>query len=275
MTYNDIYKKFLIEYDKADVSSSYPSLTNEEIAAILDKAMHALIAQKVTGNNPRKVALDMDSKAMSDIAPLIKYFDTNYLASGDSESLVTANNELLFKFGDTGTPRYLLDGIIKYNDSDKEVVNLTTSLISDKFKETIYNKPWIKQPIMYIQSSNLNDGDEVIHVLVDSRHIDKENLNPQLYIRGVYMPSEFKANQNSDEIFFPIHVGAAISNVTLGIQRDDQINGSYCDNISSKNKSYCELTALYWAWKNIKKIYPDLEYIGLNHYRRYFSFGFI
>lgn len=77
---------------------------------------------------------------------------------------------------------------------------------------------------------------------------------------------------NSDEIFFPIHVGAAISNVTLGIQRDDQINGSYCDNISSKNKNYCELTALYWAWKNIKKIYPDLEYIGLNHYRRYFSF---
>lgn len=201
MTYNDIYKKFLIEYDKADVSSSYPSLTNEEIAAILNKAMHALIAQKVTGNNPRKVALDMDSKAMSDIAPLIKYFDTNYLASGDSESLITANNELLFKFGDTGTPRYLLDGIIKYNDSDKEVVNLTTSLISDKFKETIHNKPWIKQPIMYIQSSNSNDGDEVIHVFVDSRHIDKENLNPQLYIRGVYMPSEFKVNQNSDEIF--------------------------------------------------------------------------
>ena len=201
MTYNDIYKKFLIEYDKADVSSSYPSLTNEEIAAILDKAMHALIAQKVTGNNPRKVALDMDSKAMSDIAPLIKYFDTNYLSSDDSESLAIANNELLFKFGDTGTPRYLLDGIIKYNDSDKEVVNLTTSLISDKFKETIHNKPWIKQPIMYIQSSNLNDGDEVIHVLVDSRHIDKENTNPILYIRGVYMPSEFKVNQNSDEIF--------------------------------------------------------------------------
>lgn len=201
MTYNDIYKKFLIEYDKADVSSSYPSLTNEEIAAILNKAMYALIAQKVTGNNPRKVALDMDSKAMSDIAPLIKYFYTNYLASSDSESLVTANNELLFKFGDTGTPRYLLDGIIEYNDSDKEVVNLTTSLISDKFKETIHNKPWIKQPIMYIQSSNSNDGDEVIHVFVDSRHIDKENLNPQLYIRGVYMPSEFKVNQNSDEIF--------------------------------------------------------------------------
>lgn len=200
MTYNDIYKKFLIEYDKADVSSSYPSLTNEEIAAILDKAMYALIAQKVTGNNPRKVALDMDSKAMSDIAPLIKYFDTN---KSDDESLIKANNELLFKFGGNGAPRYLLDGIIKYNDTDKEVVNLTTSLISDKFKETVHNKPWIKQPIMYIQSSNLNDGDEIIHVLVDSKHIDKENPNPnfQLYIRGVYMPSTFKSNENNETEF--------------------------------------------------------------------------
>lgn len=198
MTYNDIYKNFLIEYDKADVSSSYPSLTNEEIAAILDKAMYALIAQKVTGNNPRKVALDMDSKAMSDIAPLIKYFDTE---KSDDESLIKANNELLFKFGDNGTPRYLLDGIIKYNDTDKEVVNLTTSLISDKFKETVHNKPWIKQPIMYIQSSNLNDGDEIIHVLVDSKYIDKENLNPQLYIRGVYMPSTFKGNKNNETEF--------------------------------------------------------------------------
>lgn len=198
MTYNDIYKNFLIEYDKADVSSSYPSLTNEEIAAILDKAMYALIAQKVTGNNPRKVALDMDSKAMSDIAPLIKYFDTK---KSDGESLIKANNELLFKFGDNGAPRYLLDGIIKYNDTDKEVVNLTTSLISDKFKETVHNKPWIKQPIMYIQSSNLNDSDEVIHVLVDSKYINKENLNPQLYIRGVYMPSTFKSNENNETEF--------------------------------------------------------------------------
>lgn len=77
---------------------------------------------------------------------------------------------------------------------------------------------------------------------------------------------------NPDGIFLPIQVGAAISDVDLGMQSDDQLNGTPCDNISAKNKSYCELTALYWAWKNIKKIYPDLEYIGLNHYRRYFKF---
>ncbi len=75
-----------------------------------------------------------------------------------------------------------------------------------------------------------------------------------------------------DDLFLPIQVGASISTNMLDIQRDDELNGLPCDNISKKNKSYCELTALYWAWKNIKTLYPDLEYIGINHYRRYFNF---
>lgn len=38
------------------------------------------------------------------------------------------------------------------------------------------------------------------------------------------------------------------------------------DNISSKNKAYCELTTQYWAWKNI-----DADYYGFCHYRRFLS----
>lgn len=63
--------------------------------------------------------------------------------------------------------------------------------------------------------------------------------------------------------FFPIHVGKAISNIDLGLQGDN-----IGDNISNKNKNYCELTALYWAWKNLK----DVDVIGICHYRRYFLF---
>ena len=53
MTHKDIYTKFLIEYDKANVTSSYPHLTKYEVATILDKAYLALIARKMVGNNPR------------------------------------------------------------------------------------------------------------------------------------------------------------------------------------------------------------------------------
>ncbi len=41
------------------------------------------------------------------------------------------------------------------------------------------------------------------------------------------------------------------------------------DNISHLNEFFCELTVLYWVWKNLSK-QPD-EYWGLCHYRRYFT----
>lgn len=64
-----------------------------------------------------------------------------------------------------------------------------------------------------------------------------------------------------DGMYVPVQVGSALSSVDLGYIRDDT-----GDNISSKNKNYCELTGLYWFWKNI-----DAEYIGLVHYRRHFT----
>jgi hypothetical protein len=71
MKYDDIKTKFLIEYDKANVTSSYPSLTDYEIATILDKAYLAIIAQKLTGNQQRS-SFEQDIKAIEDIRPLLK-----------------------------------------------------------------------------------------------------------------------------------------------------------------------------------------------------------
>lgn len=66
-----------------------------------------------------------------------------------------------------------------------------------------------------------------------------------------------------NDIYTPIHVGKALSSKELGFPGDDTKQ-----NISKKNPNYCELTGLYWAWKN--NIFSESEYIGFCHYRRYF-----
>lgn len=63
-----------------------------------------------------------------------------------------------------------------------------------------------------------------------------------------------------DGVHMPLFVGAA-GKEDIGFTRDDS-----GDNISEKNPHYCELTGLYWAWKNL-----DSDYIGLEHYRRRFD----
>ena len=69
-----------------------------------------------------------------------------------------------------------------------------------------------------------------------------------------------------DSIYLPLHVGAEGKvdadgqPLDLGWTKDNT-----GDNISRLNPGFCELTGLYWAWKNLKA-----DYIGLVHYRRHF-----
>lgn len=63
-----------------------------------------------------------------------------------------------------------------------------------------------------------------------------------------------------DSCYLPVQVGAE-GKEPIGYTPDNT-----GDNISAKNANYCELTGIYWAWKNLKT-----DYIGLCHYRRYFG----
>nr|WP_308668295.1 DUF4422 domain-containing protein [uncultured Agathobacter sp.] len=63
-----------------------------------------------------------------------------------------------------------------------------------------------------------------------------------------------------DTMYIPVQVGAE-GKKDIGYQRDNE-----GENISSRNPMFCELTGLYWAWKNL-----DADYVGLAHYRRHFK----
>ena len=69
-----------------------------------------------------------------------------------------------------------------------------------------------------------------------------------------------KYGMPKDDIYLPLHVGRE-GKEDLGYTGDHT-----GDNISLKNPSFCELTGLYWAWKNL-----DADYVGLAHYRRHFT----
>lgn len=64
------------------------------------------------------------------------------------------------------------------------------------------------------------------------------------------------------EIYLPIQVGKKLTKTSIV----DFIGDDTGENISEKNPVFCELTALYWAWKNL-----DTKYVGLAHYRRHFK----
>lgn len=64
-----------------------------------------------------------------------------------------------------------------------------------------------------------------------------------------------------DPVYVPVQAGAAGKESIPGFLRDDAGEA-----ISEKNPNYCELTALYWAWKNL-----DCGWLGLAHYRRHFA----
>ncbi len=79
-----------------------------------------------------------------------------------------------------------------------------------------------------------------------------------------------------DEILTPIHVGRALAQKRMDPKSEEyrwltenMIGDDTGENISEKNRSYNEMTALYWAWKNYEKL-GNPDYIGLMHYRRHF-----
>lgn len=167
MTHADIYKKFMIEYDKANIASSYPSLTPYEVATILDKAYLALIARKMTGNNPRQSTFESDTKSIEDLRPLIVNKVLNRLTDVNNRGIY-ADNEYAYKFNDDML--YYIEGQVQYNENTSsidqkghknELVNLVSHELAQHFKATNTNMPWIKQPVSFIEN-------DYIHVLIDS-----------------------------------------------------------------------------------------------------------
>ena len=67
---------------------------------------------------------------------------------------------------------------------------------------------------------------------------------------------EYRMPENP--LYHPIQVGTGAK------LHEAWLRDNTGENICEKNPTFCELTALYWAWKNL-----DADILGLCHYRRY------
>lgn len=190
MTHSDIYTKFMIEYDKANITSSYPSLTKYEVATILDKAYLALIAQKYTGNNPRKSAFESDIKATEDLQPLINKFTAIGSLSGDNSytfNTHTINNLVL----------YIIDGeieikgsITSHDDIDHQYENIVfvSHDIAKKFRATKTNLPWVEQPVGCIENNN-------VVIYVDPMDVQYNGAQSKAEFTYIKRPAKFAIGQ--------------------------------------------------------------------------------
>lgn len=82
----------------------------------------------------------------------------------------------------------------------------------------------------------------------------------RIYIAKSHMDKPLQEYMENAPWEKDIQVGAALTK-----QRISDITDCSGDHISEKNRQFCELTALYWIWKN-----DESEYVGLCHYRRRF-----
>jgi len=92
------------------------------------------------------------------------------------------------------------------------------------------------------------------------------------YIQSAYKIAIYSVYHKTYSVFkndvvIPIQAGRAL-HTDEGLSLENVMIGDDTGiNISEKNNEYCELTAMYWVWQNVK----NLDVVGFMHYHRFFD----
>lgn len=167
----------------------------------------------------------------------------------------------------------------KYSDKDKlQVVIATpedlyneikTSLLKYGFTNYICMSSSEKAKLMEIYYEKICSFPSLHNLNYDL----KERAIIHVYMVKFYKDRVLQNVYHMPDWIYPIQVGAELTDIRISNLLDNT-----GDNISHKNANYCELTALYWMWKNkltgmdqmpYSKTGQDFPlYYGLFHYRR-------
>ncbi|GAP39478.1 DUF4422 domain-containing protein [Flexilinea flocculi] len=114
-----------------------------------------------------------------------------------------------------------------------------------------------------IQYSRLLKHTSYISINKDSKPYEKKESDKKTDIK-IFVACKTESYVPENPLLFPIQTGTTLAEHRFkSMLHDDE-----GENISKKNESFCELTAQFWAWKNV-----SADYYGFFHNRRYLSFN--
>ncbi len=87
----------------------------------------------------------------------------------------------------------------------------------------------------------------------------KEDIDFVMYEVGNHRDKSLSNSPLLQTYETKIQAGAALTDVKIAMLQDNT-----GDNISERNRQYCEMSAVYWIWKN-----TNHEWTGIEHYRRH------
>ena len=152
--------------------------------------------------------------------------------------------------GSAGTVFALEDGRIPVKQMAKAIVQIAGS-------EELYRKMQcnVKEAACRCDIKNVSAAYQKVYCDVLAAEGSKHNVKIMI---SCHKPARVLRSR----CLQPVQVGCALSKERFAGMLHDDVG----ENISEKNRSYCELTAQYWAWKNI-----EADYYGFFHYRRYMN----
>jgi len=206
--------------------------------------------------NEYRLILDMEMDALSSIV----------LAK---EELFRVQGAVLDRLGDS--PSYLNEGLYDNLYSDISEVSFQYELVLIGQRKAMMNGQIEKiVPIanqILISASYKQDGElETLLRSFDTKRFSTKygvfwiiNCEKKRKLENcrIYVVTHKDYNVKNNELYIPLCVGS--------YQKDGFLTEQNGEHITHLNNKINECTALYWVWKN-----SAAEYVGLNHYRRYF-----
>lgn len=145
---------------------------------------------------------------------------------------------------------------LKYHNMIKQQLlelNINNTIFYTPQLDNILKKEYLKK---YFKS--IGKEYSIIYDMKKKDIVKKNNI--VVYVVKSAVDKRMNSDIRETSYLKIIQAGAGLTDKILSDLRDN-----VGDNISEKNSQYCELTAIYWLWKNSLK-----DYVGVCHYRRHF-----